>query len=201
MTKIPQPGTAAPDFAVEVLTPNMTFEKRKLSDYKGKYLVVMFYPLDFTFVCPSEIINFSDAAPAFQKINCNILIGSCDSVFSHYAWATQDRKEGGIGVSKCDLFADKSCKMAEDYGVLIKDEGFPLRGLFIIDDKNVIRSVTVNDTQVGRSVEECMRVVQAFQYADKTGAGIPCGWKPEKMEDIIKQDMTGMKEYFNKHYK
>eukprot|EP00703_Trepomonas_sp_PC1_P000105 JAP96501.1 Peroxiredoxin [Trepomonas sp. PC1] len=201
MSKIPQPGTPAPDFEVEVLTPNMTFEKRKLSDYLGKYLVIMFYPLDFTFVCPSEIINFSDAAPALNKLNCNIIIGSCDSVFSHYAWALQDRKEGGIGLSKCDLFGDKSLKMADDYGVLIKSEGFPLRGLFIIDDKGIVRSVTVNDTQVGRSVEECMRVVQAFQYADKTGAGIPCGWKPEKMEDIIKQDMTGMKEYFNKHYK
>ena len=198
---IPQPGAPAPNFEVTVITPSMTFETRKLSDYKGKYLVVMFYPLDFTFVCPSEIIKFTDAAEQLQKLNANIIVGSCDSEYSHFAWCMQDRSEGGIGNCKCDLFADKSCKMAEDYGVLIPGQGVPLRGLFIISDKGIVRSVTVNDLPVGRSLEECFRLVQAFQYSDKTGNVIPCGWTPDKPEDIIKPDMKDMKEYFQKHYK
>ncbi|CAL6033650.1 Peroxiredoxin [Hexamita inflata] len=197
---IPQPGSPAPDFEVTVLTPDMTFAKRKLADYKGKYLVVMFYPLDFTFVCPSEIIKFTDAAEQLRKLNCEIIVGSCDSEFSHYAWCLQDRKEGGIGICKCDLFADKSCKMAEDYGVLIPGEGIPLRGLFIISDKGVVRSVTVNDLPVGRSLEECFRLVQAFQYSDKTGTVIPCGWTPEHKEDTINPDPEKKKEYFKKHF-
>lgn len=179
----------------------MTFETKKLADYKGKYLVVMFYPMDFTFVCPSEIIKFSDATALFHKHSCELLIGSCDSVFTHNAWCMQDRSEGGIGNCKCNLFADKSCKMAEDYGVLIPGQGIALRGLFIISDKGVIRSVTVNDLPVGRSLEETLRLVQAFQYADKTGDVIPCGWKPEKMDDVIKPDVNGKKEYFQKHFK
>ncbi|KAH0571290.1 Peroxiredoxin [Spironucleus salmonicida] len=197
---IPQPGSASPDFTVDVLTPNMTFEKRQLSDYKGKYLVVMFYPLDFTFVCPSEIIKFTEASEELKKHNCEIIVGSCDSHFSHYAWCLQERKEGGIGVCKCDLFADKSTKMAEDFGVLIPGEGIPLRGIFIISDKGIVRSVTVNDLPVGRSVEECLRLVQAFQYSDKTGNVIPCGWTPEKPDDVIKPGVDAKKEYFKKHY-
>ena len=117
---IPQPGQQAPDFEVTVLHPDMTFGTKKLSDYKGKYLVIMFYPLDFTFVCPSEIIKFTDAAETLKKFNTEIIVGSCDSQFSHYNWSLVPRKEGGIGVCKCDLFADKSCKMASDYGVLIE---------------------------------------------------------------------------------
>ncbi|KAH0571783.1 Peroxiredoxin [Spironucleus salmonicida] len=196
---IPQPGSPAPDFKVQVLTPDMTFATRQLSDYKGKYLVVMFYPMDFTFVCPSEIIKFTEAAESLRKHNCEIIVGSCDSHFSHYAWCLQDRNEGGIGVCKCDLFADKSCTMAEAYGVLIPGAGVPLRGNFIISDKGIIRSVTVNDLPVGRSVEECVRVVKAFQHADKTGCDIPCGWTPENNETIT-PTIAGMKEYFKKNY-
>lgn len=197
---MPIPSQPAPEFEVTVLTPEMTFAKRKLSDYKGKYLVVFFYPLDFTFVCPSEIINFSDAAVELRKHNCEILVGSCDSEFSHMAWCMQERKEGGIGNCKCDLFADKSCKMAEQFGILMPDSGIPLRAMFIISDKGIVRSCTINDLPVGRSLSECMRLVQAFQYADKTGNVIPCGWTPEKADDIIKPDPKSFKEYFKKHY-
>ena len=160
----------------------------------------MFYPLDFTFVCPSEIINFANAAAEFRKFNCEILIGSCDSQFSHYSWCLQDRKEGGIGICDVDLFADKNCKMAKDFGVLLPEAGIALRGLFIIDGKGIVRSVQINDLPVGRSVDECRRLVKAFQYCDKTGEQIPCDWKEEKPTATIKADLKGMKEYFKKTY-
>ena len=154
-----QPGQPAPDFKVTVLKPDMTFGERQKSDNKGKWLVILFYPMDFTFVCPSEIIQFADATKKFNKLNTELLLGSCDSQFSHFAWCMQDRKDGGIGNCDCDLFADKTCKMAADYNVLIKDMGVALRGLFIIDDKGILRSCTINDLSVGRSLDECFRTL------------------------------------------
>lgn len=184
-----------------MLTPDMTFEKRKLSDYAGKYLLIFFYPMDFTFVCPSEIITFADAAKTFrERYNCEVLIGSCDSVYSHYAWCLQPRAEGGIGNCGCDLFSDKTYKMARDYGCLIDEAGVALRAMYIVSDKGVLRHVTINDLPVGRSLEEASRLVQAFQYADKTGNVVPCGWTPEKPDDVIVPDMEKMKGYFKKHF-
>ena len=197
---VPIPGTPCPDFEVDVVTPELKFAKRKLADYKGKYLIVFFYPLDFTFVCPSEIIHFSNLAEQLRKkCNAEIIIGSTDSVYSHYAWCLQGQNEGGIGTCKCDLFADTNHKMSRDFGVLIEDAGIALRGMFIVSDKGVIRHVTINDLPVGRSVEEAMRLVQAFQYADKTGGVIPCGWTPEKNDTII-PDPEKKKEYFSKTF-
>ncbi|TNJ26791.1 Peroxiredoxin 1 [Giardia muris] len=198
---VPLPGTPCPDFEVSVLTPSMKFETRRLKDYAGKYLVVFFYPLDFTFVCPSEIIHFAELSTFLRsKCNAEIIIGSTDSVYSHYAWCLQGHEEGGIGACKCDLFADTNHKMARDFGVLIEDQGIALRGLFIVSDKGLIRHVCINDLPVGRSIEECKRLVQAFQYADKTGGDIPCGWTPEN-NATINPDPEKKKEYFSKAFK
>ncbi|XP_015123208.1 peroxiredoxin 1 [Diachasma alloeum] len=170
------------------------FKDISLTDYKGKYVILFFYPLDFTFVCPTEIIAFSDRAGEFRAINCELIAASCDSHFSHLAWVNTPRKQGGLGEMDIPLLADKSLKTARAYGVLDEETGIPFRGLFIIDDKQNLRQITINDLPVGRSVDEALRLVQAFQYTDKHGEVCPAGWKPGKK--TMKPDPAGSKEYF-----
>lgn len=159
---------------------NGAIKEVALSNYAGKYVVMLFYPLDFTFVCPTEIIAFSDRAAEFEKLGAQVLAVSVDSAFSHLAWTKTERKKGGLGEMKIPLVADITKEISRDYGVLIESEGIALRGLFIIDDKGIVRSMTVNDLPVGRSVDETLRVVEAFQYADKNGEVVPCNWTPGK---------------------
>lgn len=154
------------------------FKNLSLSDYKGKYVVFFFYPLDFTFVCPTEIIAFSDRYEEFKKIDCELIAVSCDSHFCHLAWVNTPRKSGGLGKMNIPLLSDKSGKIARDYGVYNEETGVPYRGLFIIDGKQNLRQITVNDLPVGRSVDETLRLVQAFQHTDKFGEVCPAGWKP-----------------------
>ncbi|KAF6028124.1 Jafrac1 [Bugula neritina] len=168
----------------------------KLSDYKGKYVVFFFYPLDFTFVCPTEIIAFSDRAEEFRAINCEVIACSTDSEFSHLAWINTPRKQGGLGNMNIPLLADKTCEIAKKYGVYKEDEGVAFRGLFIIDGKGNLRQMTINDLPVGRSVDETLRLVQAFQFTDKHGEVCPAGWRPGK--DTIKPDPKGSKSFFQK---
>jgi|UniRef100_A0A7S4G8L5 peroxiredoxin (alkyl hydroperoxide reductase subunit C) len=175
---------------------NGEIKEISLDDYKGKYLVLFFYPLDFTFVCPTEIIAYSEAAAEFAKIDCNVVGVSVDSAFCHLAWINTPRKEGGLGEMKIPLVADLDKSIAKDYGVLI-DGGVSLRGLFIISPDQTIRQITINDLPVGRSVEETLRLVKAFQFTDVHGEVCPAGWQPGK--DSMKPDPKGSKEYFNKH--
>ncbi|EHH59256.1 hypothetical protein EGM_09324 [Macaca fascicularis] len=177
-------GKPAPDFKATAVVDG-AFKEVKLSDYKGKYVVLFFYPLDFTFVCPTEIITFSDHAEDFCKLGCQVLGISVDSQFTHLAWINTPRKEGGLGPLNIPLLADVTRRLSEDYGVLKTDEGIAysgssqlltgnpdvFRGLFIIDGKGVLRQITVNDLPVGRSVDEALRLVQAFQYTDEHGEG------------------------------
>jgi len=172
------------------------FKEIKLADYKGKYLVLFFYPLDFTFVCPTEIIAFSDRVEEFRAINCEVVAASTDSHFSHLAWVNTPRKQGGLGDMKIPLLADKTCDIAKRYGCLKEDEGIAFRGLYIIDDKGNLRQITINDLPVGRSVDETLRLVQAFQFTDKHGEVCPAGWKPGK--ETMKADPKGSKAYFEK---
>ncbi|KAK6737412.1 hypothetical protein RB195_019862 [Necator americanus] len=188
-------GKPAPDFAVKAVLDG-DFVDVKLSDYKGKYVVLFFYPLDFTFVCPTEIIAFSDRVAEFKNLNVAVLACSTDSVFSHLAWVNTPRKHGGLGEMKIPILADTNHQIAKDYGVLKEDEGIAYRGLFIIDPKGILRQITVNDLPVGRSVDETLRLVQAFQYTDKHGEVCPAGWTPGK--DTIKPGVKDSKEYFNK---
>nr|XP_058950972.1 peroxiredoxin-4-like isoform X1 [Pocillopora verrucosa] len=175
---------------------NGEFKYLKMTDSRGKYLVFFFYPLDFTFVCPTEIIAFSDRIEEFRAINTEVVGCSVDSVFTHLAWINTPRKEGGLGRLKYPLLSDLNHQIAKDYGVLLENEGHTLRGLFIIDDKGTLRQITMNDLPVGRSVDETLRLVQAFQYTDKHGEVCPAGWKPGK-ETII-PDPTEKKKYFAK---
>nr|XP_033772132.1 peroxiredoxin-1 [Geotrypetes seraphini] len=192
-----QIGKPAPDFQATAVMPDGQFKDIKLSDYRGKYVVFFFYPMDFTFVCPTEITSFSDRSAEFKKINCEIIAASVDSHFCHLAWTNTARIEGGLGSMKIPLLADVKHTISKDYGVLKEDEGISFRGLFIIDDKGILRQITINDLPVGRSVEETLRLVQAFQYTDKYGEVCPAGWKPGG--DTIKPDIEKSKEYFSKH--
>ncbi|XP_073084069.1 peroxiredoxin-4 isoform X4 [Manis javanica] len=175
---------------------NGEFKELKLTDYRGKYLVFFFYPLDFTFVCPTEIIAFGDRIEEFRAINTEVVACSVDSQFTHLAWINTPRRQGGLGPIKFPLLSDLTHQIAKDYGVYLEDSGHTLRGLFIIDDKGILRQITLNDLPVGRSVDETLRLVQAFQYTDKHGEVCPAGWKPGS-ETII-PDPAGKLKYFDK---
>ncbi|XP_043832574.1 peroxiredoxin-2 [Dromiciops gliroides] len=189
-------GKPAPDFQATAVVDG-AFKEVKLSDYKGKYLVIFFYPLDFTFVCPTEIIAFSDRVSDFHQLGCEVLGVSVDSQFSHLAWINTPRKIGGVGTLKIPLLADVTKNLARDYGVLKEEEGIAYRGLFIIDAKGLVRQITINDLPVGRSVDEVLRLVQAFQFTDEHGEVCPAGWKPGG--DTIKPNVEDSKEYFSKN--
>ncbi|KAL8178799.1 UNVERIFIED_CONTAM: Peroxiredoxin-1 [Gekko kuhli] len=190
-------GKPAPDFQATAVMPDGQFKELKLSDYKGKYVVLFFYPLDFTFVCPTEIIAFSDRSEEFRKINCEVIGASVDSHFCHLAWINTPKKQGGLGSMRIPLVSDTKREIAKEYGILKEDEGISYRGLFIIDDKGTLRQITINDLPVGRSVDETLRLVQAFQFTDKHGEVCPAGWQPGS--DTIKPDVQKSKEYFSKH--
>jgi alkyl hydroperoxide reductase subunit AhpC len=170
----------APDFAAAaVVNGNITPESTpyKLSSNRGKYVVLFFYPLDFTFVCPTEIIAFSDRVPEFEKRNCQVIGVSVDSAFSHLAWTERPRKEGGVGELKYPLVSDLTKKISADYGVLL-DSGISLRGLFIIDQKGIVQAITIHNLPLGRSVDEALRVLDALQHFEKHGEVCPANWKP-----------------------
>ncbi|XP_073450093.1 peroxiredoxin [Aquarana catesbeiana] len=188
-------GKLVPDFTAKAVMPDGQFKDLKLSDYRGKYVVFFFYPLDFTFVCPTEIIAFSDRAEEFKKLNTEVIAASVDSHFCHLAWTNQSRKDGGLGPMKIPLVSDMCRTISKDFGVL-NDEGISFRGLFIIDEKGILRQITINDLPVGRSVDETLRLVQAFQHTDKYGEVCPAGWKPGS--DTIKPDVKQSKEFFSK---
>eukprot|EP00741_Cyanophora_paradoxa_P015090 tig00020848_g14561.t1 len=148
-------------------------------DFRGKYSVLFFYPLDFTFVCPTEIIAFSDRYDDFKKINCEVAAVSVDSVYTHLAWVQTPRSEGGLGDMKIPIIADLTKDMSKKFGVLFEKEGISFRGLFVISPEGVIRHITINDLPVGRNVDEVLRIVQAFQYADSHDDEVcPAGWTP-----------------------
>jgi peroxiredoxin (alkyl hydroperoxide reductase subunit C) len=149
-------------------------ENVKLADYKGRWLVLLFYPLDFTFVCPTELTTFSDRYEDFQGIGADVIGVSTDSVFSHRAWLKTSRDKGGVEGLKYPLASDATKNVARDYGVLIEDRGIALRGLFVIDPEGILRYKVVHDLNIGRSAEETLRVIQALQ----TGGLCQAEWKP-----------------------
>jgi peroxiredoxin (alkyl hydroperoxide reductase subunit C) len=168
-------GQPAPDFEM-ASTKNLEKldQNVKLADYKGKWVVLLFYPLDFTFVCPTELTTFSDRYEDFEGIGADIIGVSTDSVFSHRAWLQTPRDKGGVEGLKYPLAADSTKKVASDYGVLIEDKGIALRGLFVIDPEGILRYKVIHDLNIGRSAEETLRVIQALQ----TGGLCQAEWKP-----------------------
>ena len=184
---------AAPDFTAQAVVDG-EFKMVTLSDYKGKnHVVLFFYPLDFTFVCPTEIIAFSDRIADFQKRGVQVLGVSVDSRFSHLAWINTPRAKGGLGKLEYPLVEDLTKKISGDYGVLL-DDGVALRGLFLIDKDGVIRHVTINDLPLGRSVDEALRVIDALQHFEKHGEVCPADWKPGSLA----MNPAKASEYFEK---
>jgi peroxiredoxin 2/4 len=164
-----QVGQKVGDFAAQALMGDGSFKEVKLADYKGKWLVLFFYPLDFTFVCPTEIQSFNKHYSEFKKLNAEVVAASTDSVYSHKAWT-----DSGLGKVQFPILGDTSHKVAKNFNVLLQDKGITLRGTFIIDPDGVLKSAVVNDLPVGRSVEETLRTLQALQTGKLTG----CEWKP-----------------------
>jgi len=170
-----QVGQPAPDFEM-ASTKNIQKlnEPVKLSDYKGKWVVLLFYPLDFTFVCPTELTAFSDRYDELKGIGAEVIGVSTDSVYSHRAWLQTPRDKGGVEGLEYPLAADSTNKVSSDYGVLIEEKGIALRGLFVIDPEGILRYKVVHDLNIGRSVEETLRVIQALQ----TGGLCQAEWRP-----------------------
>lgn len=188
-------GKTAPDFKANALVNGEIKEGVSLSDFDGKWKVLYFYPLDFTFVCPTEITAFDAHLDKFKEVNCEVIGCSVDSEFSHLAWSEKSPSEGGIGQIRYPILADITKQIARDYGVL-HDESVALRGTFILDDKNVVQHCSINNLSVGRNVEEVHRLVEAYQYTEKNGEVCPANWS--KGGDTMKPDPKGSKEYFSK---
>lgn len=186
-------GKPAPAFQLDAVAEGQ-FKSISLADLKGKWVVVFFYPLDFTFVCPTEILAFSDRIEEFKALNTEVVGVSVDSKFTHLAWTERERQLGGIKGLQYPLLADLNKTMAADYGVL--DGGVALRGLFIIDPQGVVQHATINNLSVGRSVDETLRVLQAFQYVATHGEVCPANWKPGG--DTMIPDWKQSKKYFDK---
>jgi alkyl hydroperoxide reductase subunit AhpC len=184
---------AAPDFKGKAVSGH-EFRDLSLSQYKGKWLILFFYPLDFTFVCPTEIIDFSNKMEDFKKLNAELVGCSVDSHYTHLAWINTPRKEGGLGEIKYPLLSDLNKEVAQAYGVLA-DGGLALRGLFIINPKGQIVYEVVHDLAVGRNPDETLRVLAAFQQVEKTGEVCPSSWTPGAK--TMKADPVGAKEYFS----
>jgi alkyl hydroperoxide reductase subunit AhpC len=184
----------APDFKATAVVGE-EFNEIKLSDYRGKYVILFFYPLDFTFVCPTEIIAFSDRIQEFTRRGCQVLACSIDSHFTHLAWINTPRGEGGLGQLSYPLISDLTKKISSDYD-LLTEGGVALRGLYLIDKQGVIRSMLVNDLPLGRSVDEAIRILDALQFFEQYGEVCPADWKPGGA--TIKPDVTGSREYFQK---
>lgn len=187
----------APNFAAQAVMPDGQFKEVKLSDYRGKQVLLFFWPLDFTFVCPTEIIAFSDRAAEFEALGVQILGVSIDSHFTHLAWTNTPREQGGIGKTAYPLIADLSKKISESYDVLL-DGGVALRGLFLIDGEGVVRHQVVNDLPLGRSVDEALRMVKALQFFEKNGEVCPANWKEGAA--TIKADPENSKQFFQSEY-
>jgi alkyl hydroperoxide reductase subunit AhpC len=188
---------AAPDFKAQAVMPDGSFKTVSLSDYKNKYVLLFFWPLDFTFVCPTEIIAFSDRAEEFEKLGVQILGVSVDSHYTHLAWRNTPRTEGGLGQINYPMIADLNKEISRAYDVLLPG-GIALRGLFLIDKGGIVRHQLVNDLPLGRSVDEALRLVQALQHFEANGEVCPANWKQGAR--TIKPTVTESKQFFAAEY-
>jgi len=185
----------APEFTAQAVMPDNSFAELSLSSYRGKYVVLFFYPLDFTFVCPSEIIAFDKALSKFEEKNTQVIGVSVDSHFTHLAWKNTPRNKGGIGQVQYPLVSDLSKRISKQYGVLLGKE-VALRGLFLIDKEGIIRHALVNDLPLGRSVDEVLRILDALQFTEAHGEVCPANW--HQGEAAMKPTAAGVAEYLAK---
>ena len=188
----------APDFTAEAVMPDNSFGSITLSALKGKYVVLFFYPLDFTFVCPSEILAFNKKLDEFKSRNCELIGVSVDSKFTHLAWKNTAVENGGIGDIQYPLVQDLNKEIAKSYGILF-GASVALRGLFLIDPTGKIRHCVINDLPLGRSVDEALRMVDALQFHDTHGDVCPANWK--QGDEAMKPTAEGVATYLAKHSK
>lgn len=186
---------AAPEFKGNAVV-NGEIKEIALSDFNGKWKVLFFYPLDFTFVCPTEITAFSDKIELFKNLNTEVIACSVDSAFSHLAWTKQSRNDGGLGDINFPIIEDLTKSISRSYGALMPAGDVAFRATYVIDDNNVVQHVSINNLSVGRNVEEIARLVDGYQYTAKHGEVCPAGWT--QGADTMKPDPKGSKEYFNK---
>lgn len=189
----------APDFTAQAVLPDNSFAELTLSKYRGKYVVLFFYPLDFTFVCPSEILAFNKRVNEFKEKNCEVIGVSVDSRFTHLAWKNTPVENGGIGNVQYPLVEDLNKSIARSYGILLNDS-VALRGLFLIDTKGVVRHSVINDLPLGRSVGEALRMLDALQFVETHGGEVcPANW--QEGADSMKASTAGVAHYLAKHGK
>ena len=188
----------APDFTAQAVLPDNSFAELTLSKYRGKYVMLFFYPLDFTFVCPSEILAFNTRVAAFKEKNCEVIGVSVDSRFTHLAWKNTAVEDGGIGNVQYPLVEDLTKDIARSYGILLP-AGVALRGLFLIDTKGVVRHSVINDLPLGRSVGEALRMLDALQFVETHGGEVcPANW--QEGEDSMKASKAGVADYLAKKH-
>lgn len=183
----------APDFTAAAVMPDGSIKNDfTLSDYRGKYVVIFFYPLDFTFVCPSEIIAHDKRFDEFTKRNTVVIGVSVDSQFTHFAWRNTPTEKGGIGQIHYPLVADVNHSIIKSYGIEHED-GVALRGSFLIDKQGIVQHATVNNLPLGRNVGEMLRIIDALQYSEQHGEVCPAGW--QKGQQAIKPTAEGVADY------
>jgi len=192
-------GRKAPDFAAAAVTPNgQIIDNYKLSEQvKNKYAIVFFYPLDFTFVCPSELIALDKRMEEFKSRNVEVIAVSIDSQFTHNAWRNTAVEKGGIGQVDYTLIADTSHSICQSYGVEHPVAGVALRGAFIIDEQGVVRSQIVNDLPLGRNIDELIRLIDALQFVEEHGEVCPAGW--QKGQKAMQASPEGVANYLAEH--
>ena len=185
----------APEFNTTAVVNGKIQNNFKLSDFRGKYVLLFFYPLDFTFVCPTELHTFQEKLASFKELNCEVMGCSVDSEHSHSAWLRTPKNQGGIEGVTYPLIADINKSVARSYGVLIEDAGISLRGACLIDKEGVVRHQTINDLPLGRNVDEFLRLVEALQHSEKHGEVCPANW--QKGKKAMTADQKGLQNYFN----
>lgn len=184
----------APDFCAKAVVNGKIVNEFRLSSCRGKYAVLFFYPLDFTFVCPTELHAFQEKLGEFEKRHVQVIGVSTDSWFSHLAWLKTPKNQGGIEGVTYPIVSDFNKTIAREYGVLLEDLGVALRGLFLIDKNGIVQHQVVNNLPLGRSVDETLRMVDALQFTEKHGEVCPANWREGKK--AMKADESGLKEYF-----
>ncbi|MBI4878353.1 MAG: peroxiredoxin [Planctomycetes bacterium] len=193
-------GKSAPDFKATAVMPDNTIDPAfTLSSLKGKYVVLFFYPLDFTFVCPTEILAFNRRIADFKELGAEVVGVSVDSQFSHVAWKHTPVEKGGIGNVQFPLVADLTKQISRDYGVLLDGAGIAYRGTFLIDRQGVVKHLVINDLGLGRNIDEELRMLRALQHLEKHGEVCPADW--HEGEDAMKPTPEGVARYLSKHGK
>ena len=186
----------APDFSATAVMADNSFQEISLSDYRGKHVVLFFYPLDFTFVCPTEIIAFDHRLKDFESRNTQVIGVSVDSHFSHWAWKNTPVDKGGIGNVQYPLVADITKRISRSYDVLV-NKSVALRGSFLIDKEGVVRHQVINDLSLGRNIDEMIRMVDTLQFTEEHGEVCPAGWS--KGDAGMQADSSGVASYLDKH--